>query len=47
MAKQNAPCIVFLDEVDTVGRKRSGSPLHPYANQTINKLLQEMDGCVV
>ena len=43
-AKLRAPCVVFLDEIDTVGAKRSSSQLHPYANQTINQLLSEMDG---
>ena len=39
-----APCIVFIDEIDTVGAKRTSSQIHPYANQTINQLLSEMDG---
>jgi ATP-dependent metalloprotease len=43
-AKLRAPCIVFIDEIDTVGAKRSSSQIHPYANQTINQLLSEMDG---
>ena len=43
-AKLRAPCVVFLDEIDTVGAKRSNSQIHPYANQTINQLLAEMDG---
>ena len=34
----------FLDEMDSVGAKRTSSTLHPYANQTINQLLSEMDG---
>ena len=45
-AKQRAPCVVFIDEIDTVGSKRTSSVLHPYANQTINQLLSEMDGFV-
>merc|ERR1712193_397940 len=45
-AKIRAPCVVFLDEIDSVGGKRSSSDLHPYANQTINQLLAEMDGFV-
>ena len=32
-AKQVAPCVVFIDEIDTVGSKRTSSGLHPYANQ--------------
>ena len=46
-AKVRAPCIIFIDEIDTVGAKRTSSQIHPYANQTINQLLSEMDGCVV
>jgi len=38
------PCIIFIDEIDTVGAKRTSSQIHPYANQTINQLLSEMDG---
>ncbi|KAL0278580.1 UNVERIFIED_CONTAM: hypothetical protein PYX00_000361 [Menopon gallinae] len=44
VAKENAPCVVFIDEIDSVGSKRTNSVLHPYANQTINQLLSEMDG---
>ncbi|XP_077292563.1 ATP-dependent zinc metalloprotease YME1L [Arctopsyche grandis] len=43
-AKERAPCVVFIDEIDSVGAKRTNSILHPYANQTINQLLSEMDG---
>lgn len=43
-AKERAPCVVFIDEIDSVGAKRTNSVLHPYANQTINQLLSEMDG---
>jgi len=45
-AKNKAPCVVFIDEIDSVGGKRTSSSLHPYANQTINQLLSEMDGFV-
>lgn len=38
--------MVFLDEIDSVGGKRTNSMLHPYANQTINQLLTEMDGYI-
>uniref|UniRef100_A0A8C5NG78 ATP-dependent zinc metalloprotease YME1L1 n=1 Tax=Gouania willdenowi TaxID=441366 RepID=A0A8C5NG78_GOUWI len=43
-AKANAPCVIFIDELDSVGGKRIESPMHPYARQTINQLLAEMDG---
>jgi len=43
-AKERAPCVVFIDEIDSVGAKRTNAVLHPYANQTINQLLSEMDG---
>ncbi|CAF3429468.1 unnamed protein product [Rotaria socialis] len=43
-AKARVPCVIFIDEIDSVGAKRSSSQMHPYANQTINQLLAEMDG---
>nr|XP_057916277.1 ATP-dependent zinc metalloprotease YME1L1-like [Doryrhamphus excisus] len=43
-AKNNAPCVIFIDELDSVGGKRIESPIHPYSRQTINQLLAEMDG---
>ncbi|CAI9563075.1 unnamed protein product [Staurois parvus] len=43
-AKANAPCVIFIDELDSVGGKRVESPMHPYSRQTINQLLAEMDG---
>ena len=43
-AQLRAPCVIFIDEIDSVGAKRTNSVLHPYANQTINQLLSEMDG---
>jgi len=43
-AKQQAPCIIFIDEFDSVGAKRTNSAIHPNANQTVNQLLSEMDG---
>jgi len=45
-AKAKAPCVIFIDEIDSVGGKRTSSTLHPYANQTINQLLSEMDGFI-
>lgn len=41
-ASQNAPCIVFIDEIDAVGRSRNDSS--SYNDQTLNQLLSEMDG---
>ena len=46
IAKQNAPCIIFIDEIDAVGRQR-GTGLgggHDEREQTLNQLLVEMDG---
>ncbi|KAF6040165.1 hypothetical protein EB796_001532 [Bugula neritina] len=43
-AKAKSPCVIFIDEIDSVGSKRTSSELHPYANQTVNQLLTEMDG---
>ena len=45
-AKSKAPCVIFIDEIDSVGGKRTSSGIHPYANQTVNQLLTEMDGYV-
>ena len=45
-AKKNAPCIIFIDEIDAVGRKR-GSGMgggHDEREQTLNQILVEMDG---
>ncbi|XP_037538998.1 AFG3-like protein 1 [Nematolebias whitei] len=46
MAKKNAPCILFIDEIDAVGRKRGGSNFGGQSEQenTLNQLLVEMDG---
>jgi cell division protease FtsH len=45
-AKKNAPCIVFIDEIDAVGRNRGIGNLggHEEREQTLNQLLVEMDG---
>ena len=46
-AKENAPCIIFLDEIDAVGRKRGGgfsTGGHDEREQTLNAILVEMDG---
>ena len=45
-AKEKAPCIVFIDEIDAIGQKRSGGAMGGNAEreQTLNQLLTEMDG---
>lgn len=45
-ARDKAPCIVFIDEVDTIGKKRDGGGLggNDEREQTLNQLLAEMDG---
>ena len=45
-ANEKAPCIVFIDEIDTVGKKRDGSGMggNDEREQTLNQLLTEMDG---
>lgn len=46
MARKNAPCILFIDEIDAVGRKRGRSNFGGQSEQenTLNQLLVEMDG---
>ena len=45
-AKKNAPCIIFIDEIDTIGKKRDshGMAGNDEREQTLNQLLTEMDG---
>ena len=43
-AKENAPCILFIDEIDSVGGKRGSKDSHSEREQTLNALLTEMDG---
>jgi cell division protease FtsH len=45
-ARMNQPCIVFIDEIDAVGKKRASGPMpgNDEREQTINQLLTEMDG---
>lgn len=45
-AKKNAPSIIFIDEIDAIGRARSssGMPAHDEREQTLNQILVEMDG---
>lgn len=46
LARKNEPCIVFIDEIDAIGKQRSanGAPANDEREQTINQLLTEMDG---
>ena len=46
MARENQPCIIFIDEIDAIGKKRSmnGFAANDEREQTINQLLTEMDG---
>jgi cell division protease FtsH len=46
VARENQPCIVFIDEIDAVGKQRGagGMPSNDEREQTINQLLTEMDG---
>ena len=46
MARKNSPCILFIDEIDAVGRKRGGKSFGGHSEQenTLNQLLVEMDG---
>ena len=51
-AKEKAPCIIFIDEIDAIGGKRDGINRNDEREQTLNQLLTEMDGfegntCVV
>ncbi len=45
-AKEKAPCIVFIDEIDAIGKKRGGAAIggNDEREQTLNQLLTEMDG---
>ncbi len=46
-ARQHAPCIIFIDELDAIGRARGAGPLmggHDEREQTLNQILTEMDG---
>ncbi len=44
-AKEKAPCIVFIDEIDAIGQKRNGNAMgNDEREQTLNQLLTEMDG---
>ncbi|MGM9635998.1 MAG: ATP-dependent zinc metalloprotease FtsH [Candidatus Avispirillum sp.] len=43
-AKEKAPCIVFIDEIDAIGQKRDSTGRNDEREQTLNQLLTEMDG---
>jgi SpoVK/Ycf46/Vps4 family AAA+-type ATPase len=43
-ARRNAPCVVFLDELDAIGQKRSNLRTSPSMRGVVNQLLSEMDG---
>ncbi|MCP4302809.1 MAG: AAA family ATPase, partial [Gammaproteobacteria bacterium] len=46
-ARQSAPCIIFIDELDALGRARGAGPMmggHDEKEQTLNQLLSELDG---
>ncbi len=44
-ARDKRPCIIFIDELDAVGRARTGGPAsHPEADQTLNQILVELQG---
>ncbi|MCL4136236.1 UNVERIFIED_CONTAM: hypothetical protein GTU68_039688 [Idotea baltica] len=45
-AKRHKPSVIFIDEIDSIGRQRSGNSGQPWAENLLNHLLQQMDGVV-
>ena len=43
-AKEHAPSIIFMDELDAIGGKRNANDNQPYSRMTLNQLLVELDG---
>ena len=44
MARMHSPCILFVDEIDAMGKKRGGCNANSEQENTLNQLLVEMDG---